>query len=388
MENTIILLGYRDGIVADLVEKGYQIIYVVEKFRPALNDEKYYVVKCLEDAQEVLRCVLSIPINTVVGVVTGLENAVFTAALLRSVLNLPGPKDYAGTLFFRDKYLQKLKLSDVAPHANCRYVTCNSDYSILTDELGTPFIIKPANGMGSFATAAINSRLEFDDYIKKYLKDDNSVAYVVENKITATEFCVDGIWSSGKLNWFSISKYPTSPLQCNEEKLPSIQILARRDFTGLYNEIEQFCPRVLKQLNASNGVFHLEFFKNDEGVFFGECALRPAGARIPEMIKLAYGVDLYNAHTTLSMGLQYDQDLPEHPSQLFAVVLLRSFEGVPLTKEDFYNNFDLAELNWTEDKQAQSHGSHSCTGYAIIKHKEHRALEKNVSKLIAFTGAR
>ncbi|HEJ9146978.1 TPA: ATP-grasp domain-containing protein [Serratia marcescens] len=388
MNNTVIVLGYRDGIVADLVEKGYQIIYVVEKFRPALDGKKYYVVKSLEDAQEVLRCVLGFPLHTVIGVVTGLENAVFTAALLRNMLNLPGPKDYAGALFFRDKFLQKLKLSTVVPHANCKYVTCNSDYLSLSDELGTPFIIKPSNGMGSFATVAINSSSEFEDYLKKYLKDDNSVAYVVENKITAAEFCVDGIWSNGRLTWFSICKYPTSPLQCNEEKLPSIQVLSRRDFKDIYNEIETFCPLVLEQLKASNGVFHLEFFKNDEGIFFGECALRPAGARIPEMIKLAYGVDLYNAHTALSMGLPCEQYLSEYPSELFAVVLLRSFEGISLTKADFYKNFDLAELNWTEDKQAQSHGSHSCTGYAIIKHKDHRILESNVSKLIAFTGAR
>jgi hypothetical protein len=88
------------------------------------------------------------------------------------------------------------------------------------------------------------------------------------------------------------------------------------------------------------------------------------------------------------MGLPCEQYLSEYPSELFAVVLLRSFEGISLTKADFYKNFDLAELNWTEDKQAQSHGSHSCTGYAIIKHKDHRILESNVSKLIAFTGAR
>lgn len=99
MNNTVILLGYRDGIVAELTDKGYQIIYLVEKFRPALTGTKYYLVKSLEDAQEVLRCVLSLPLHTVTGVVTGLENAVFTATLLRNMLNLPGPKDYAGALF-------------------------------------------------------------------------------------------------------------------------------------------------------------------------------------------------------------------------------------------------------------------------------------------------
>ncbi|MEN4912433.1 ATP-grasp domain-containing protein [Erwinia amylovora] len=388
MNNTVILLGYRDGIVAELTDKGYQIIYLVEKFRPALTGTKYYLVKSLEDAQEVLRCVLSLPLHTVTGVVTGLENAVFTATLLRNMLNLPGPKDYAGALFFRDKFLQKLKLSDVVPHANCKYVTRDSDYLKLIDELGSPFIIKPSNGMGSHATTPINSNLEFKDYLKKYVNNEGSVAFVVENKIIGNEFCVDGIWSNGQLHWFSISQYATSLMRCHIEKLPTIQILSRHDFPDLYRQIEQLCSRALEQLNASNGVFHLEFFENDEGVFFSECALRPGGARIPEMIKLAYNVDLYHAHTVLSMGLPYEQHLPLHPSMLFAVVLLRSFEGVTLTKDDFYNNFDIAELNWTEDVHAQSHSIHRCTGYAIIKHKDHRTLENNVSKLVAFTGAR
>ncbi|MEX0447219.1 acetyl-CoA carboxylase biotin carboxylase subunit family protein [Xenorhabdus sp. SGI246] len=388
MKNTVIVLGYRDGIATALAYQGYQVIHIVEKFKPILNGTKYYMVKNLEDAQEVLRCVLNISLHTVIGIVTGNENGVFTAAVLRNMLQLPGPKDYCNTLYFRDKCLQKQKLAQLVPHAYCRYVTHDSDYSQLVVELGTSFIIKPANGMGSFATTAINSRSEYENYFQQYEKNISNVAYVAESKITAIEFCVDGIWSDGKLHWFSISQYTTPPMQCNEGKTLALQILSRQDFPDIYQQIDQFCPRVLERLNANNGVFHLEFFKNDEEVFFSECALRPAGAWVPEMIKLGYGVDLYSAHAILSLGLPYEHHLPEYPSQIFAVVLLRAFDGISLTKQDFYQNFDLVELDWAEDTQIQSQGIYGRAGYAIITHKDYYTLEKNVNKLIAFTGAR
>ncbi|OCA54114.1 ATP-grasp domain-containing protein [Photorhabdus namnaonensis] len=388
MNNTVIVLGYREGIATALAHQGYQIIYIVNRVKPALNGTKYYIVKNLEDAQEVLRCVLNFSLHTVIGIVTGNEDGVFTAAVLRDMLQLPGPKDYRNILYFRDKFLQKQKLAHLVPHAYCRYVTRDNDYSQLVVELGTPFIIKPANGMGSFATTAINSRSEYETYFQQYEKNLSNVAYVAENKITAAEFCVDGIWSGDKLHWFSISQYATPVMQCNEGKTLALQILSRQDFPDIYQQIDRFCPRILERLNAANGVFHLEFFKNGEGIFFSECALRPAGAWLPEIIKLSYGVDLYSAHATLSLGLPYEHHLPEYPSQLFAVVLLRAFDGVSLTKQSFYQNFDLVELDWTEDTQMQSQGIYGRSGYAIIAHKDHYTLVENVNKLIAFTGAR
>jgi hypothetical protein len=60
MNGTVILLGYRDGIVTALAKKKYQIIYIVEKFRPALDGERYFIINNLEDAQEILRCALSL----------------------------------------------------------------------------------------------------------------------------------------------------------------------------------------------------------------------------------------------------------------------------------------------------------------------------------------
>ncbi|WP_207627043.1 hypothetical protein [Photorhabdus stackebrandtii] len=132
-----IVLGYREGIATALARQGYQIIHIVERVKPALNGTKYYRVKNLEDAQEVLRCVLNVSLHTVIGIVTGNEDGVFTAAVLCDMLQLPGPKDYRNTLYFRDKYLQKQKLTHLVPHAYCRYVTRDDDYSQLVVELVT-----------------------------------------------------------------------------------------------------------------------------------------------------------------------------------------------------------------------------------------------------------
>ncbi|CDL80328.1 ATP-grasp domain-containing protein [Xenorhabdus cabanillasii] len=385
MNNTVIVLGYREGIANVLIRQGYQVIHIVSRFKPALSGTEYYMVKDLEDAQEVLRCLLNLPIQTIKGIVTGNEDGVFTATVLRDMLQLPGPKDYRSALYFRDKCLQKQRLAQVVPHAHCRYVTRDVDYSQLVVEVGSPFIIKPANGMGSFATTAIGSEFDYETYFRQGKENLSCVAYVVENKITASEFIVDGIWSDSKLRWLSICQYTTPPMQCNEGKTLALQIMSRKDFAEFYEQINAFCLRALTQLQAPDGVFHLELFKNDAGIFFNECALRPAGAWVPEIITLSYGVDLYAAHTLLSLEQPDEQPLPHYPSQLFAIVLLRAIPGVSLTRQDFYQNFDLVELDWTEGEQAESKGIYGRAGYAIIKHEHHQTLMENVNKLIAFT---
>ncbi|MDE9431626.1 ATP-grasp domain-containing protein [Xenorhabdus bovienii] len=387
MNNTVIVLGYREGITTALIRQGYHVIHIVSRFKPALCGTDYYTVKDLENAQEVLRCLLSLSMHTIKGIVTGNEDGVFTAAILRDTLRLSGPTDYRNTLYFRDKFLQKQRLGQAVSHAHCRYVVRDEDYSQLVAEVDSPFIIKPANGMGSVATTAISSEFDYKTYFQQHEENLSSVAYVAENKITAPEFCADGIWSDGKLRWFSISQYTTPVMQCNEGKTLALQLLSRKDFPDFYQQIDAFCSCALTRLHASDGVFHLEFFKDGEEIFFSECALRPAGAWVPEMINLSYGIDLYDAHVTLSLGRPYEHSLPKYPSQLFAVVLLRAFEGTSLTRQDFYRNFDLVELDWSEGEQTKTKGTYSRVGYAITAHKDHQTLTKNVNKLIAFTGA-
>ncbi|MER2373248.1 hypothetical protein ABS872_22525 [Photorhabdus laumondii] len=37
MNNTVIVLGYREGIATALAHQGYQIIHIVKRVKPALN---------------------------------------------------------------------------------------------------------------------------------------------------------------------------------------------------------------------------------------------------------------------------------------------------------------------------------------------------------------
>ncbi|HFD0318181.1 ATP-grasp domain-containing protein [Serratia marcescens] len=382
--STVILLGYRQGVVSSLTEKGYRIIYVVDAFSSVLNGKEYYLLKNIEDAQEVLRCILSLSLHRVAGVVAAGENAVFTAALLRVLLNVQGPRNYAGYLSFRDKFLQKNKLSGVVPHAGCKYASRRSDYLNLMDEFGDSFILKPSNGSGGEGVAEINSRSEFDNYFDTYGKEYDSLAYVVEKKVVASELCVDGIWFNGKLQWLSVSQYISSPLKFNdEEKFEVVIILSRNDFKDTYHQMESFCHRTLKKLNASNGVFHLKVFKEGEGMIFGGCKLGPVGVLIPEIIRLAYGIDLYEAHAMFSLGLSYERAMPQYPSMIFSAVKLPFYYSGPLGEECFKNDVYFTELGGeVECARSKPHGRYGFCSYAIISVREPGSLMEDIEVIV------
>jgi len=116
MSGTMIVLGYRKGLDAAVRTRGLEAFHVTEKHKPALDGRPACRVAALEDAQEVLRAVAAAGLDDVAGVVTGHEQGVFTAAVLRHHLGLPGDRDFAATLRFRDKHLQKAALPGSVRH--------------------------------------------------------------------------------------------------------------------------------------------------------------------------------------------------------------------------------------------------------------------------------
>ena len=136
MKKKVLLIGFRPGLEAAVRDLGYAPVVVTNKVKPGLDSAATLVVRSLESPEEVLSAVLrSYEAREFAGVVTGHEQGVFTASVIRS-LNLPGDTDVARSLASSNKHLQKEHLGNSVEHAKSIAVTRLATYEGLAEILG------------------------------------------------------------------------------------------------------------------------------------------------------------------------------------------------------------------------------------------------------------
>lgn len=384
---TVVVLGYREGLDAAVRRRGLAAFHVVEKMKPQLAGREYVRVAHLEDAQEVLRAVQARGLTNVAAVVTGHEEAVFSAALVRAFLGTPGDRDHVRVLQFRDKALQKRALPAGVVHARCDYVGPEATHAGLVQQFGSPFVLKPANGFGSVRTSMIGTAAEFDAYRAEY-QDTSDVQTVAESYVAGEEVHLDGLWQGGQLVWSCLSRYMDAPASWLKGGILGDSLVDRRRRPELCALADDLAQTALGGLDAPDTVFHLEAYIPPGGdqLVFGECAARIAGAMVPEVIELTYGVDLYE--TVLALGLGETPD-PGHaardPDHWYGYVYLRQFDGVELTEDDFRRTFDPHEVVFPTDPAAAQVGAYGRVGHAVLAHPDSDQLHRLVCEVAAFS---
>ncbi|MEU0949472.1 ATP-grasp domain-containing protein [Streptomyces canus] len=380
---TMIVLGHRPGLAEAVERRGLKPFYIVEKYKEALSKSSVRRVRDLEDGQEVLRTVLSTELHDVSGVVTAHEQGVFTAALLRDHLRLPGDRDYTRALRFRDKYLQKTALPRRVRRAHCAYVDTRTGYTNLVAELGVPFVIKPANGFAAARTAKISSQEAFDEYLGEQRRDSD-VSLVAESFVPGDELHVDGVWHDGRMLWNSVARYHEPPMNTHDGAVLASQILSPKEHPELVAQAGELAAEALGGLDAPDCVFHLEAFHSGGTLVFGECAARLSGAHLPEIVELTYGVNLYDAAVCLALGEDVSPHLaPQDPAEYFAYVYLRRFPGVTVTKADFEKRFRCHELSY-QDVDAGRTGYYGRVGHALVSAPSNAQLTNLINQMTEF----
>lgn len=302
---TLVCLGYRKGFVEAARQRGLALHFIVEKMKSGLSGLSCTKVADLADTEEVLRAALAAVGTGITGVVTGHEQALFTAAALRSALKLPGDTHLLRCLRFRDKQIQKQSLSAAVPRARCTYLPReNPSFARLAEQLdakGRPVVVKPADGHGAQATRLVSGQTELDAYVSQFpVRSD--VQTVAECFVEGEEIHVDGIWSRGEPRWLSVSTY-LGPLMGWHEGAA----IGDAPLGGAEPELDararRFATQVLTELDAPDTVFHLEAFVRPDGeLVLGEVAARMVGALTAEVLELTYGIDLYGAAVDLALG--------------------------------------------------------------------------------------
>ncbi|SED62904.1 ATP-grasp domain-containing protein [Streptomyces melanosporofaciens] len=381
---TMIVIGYRDDLDQALRRRDVDPFYIVQAPASPPKGRRSIRVADMENAQEIFRAVLSARLDDVAGVLSVHEMGVFGATYLRQQLNLPGNTDSKTALYFRDKYLQKSELPSRVKRARCRHVSIGTTFTDLADDLGEVFVVKPATGAGALRTNIIRSPEEYAQALALF-SGQSDVEIVAESFVDAPEVYLDGVWENGDLQWSSMSSYHTSPLTAAQGGILSAYVLDRGRHSPLFQQAETLAREALGSLNAPDCVFHLEAFMEEEGLTFGECAIRLPGALSPQVNKLTFGVDLFDVEISLALGEAAAGALRGHsaPERFYGYILLRRPTGCNVTQRDFERNFLFDEIDYDSSPDAPI-GPYGRVGQAILSDPDELKLQKTIEDIVRF----
>jgi hypothetical protein len=376
----VVVLGFRPGMHKAIEKFGLSPLYLSPVLKPGMSLQRDIIINDIESAEMVIRAIERKAISKIDGVLTSHEDGIFCAALLRSLYKTPGDQDFQKALYFRDKLLQKRLISLVDKTAVCMVVNANTNYASIVSAVGSPFVLKPSNGMSSKQTFIISDSY---DYEKRKVADETLMGCIAESFISGEEHFADGVWEEGEVKWFSIGKYRSPLINTSSGNQAIAYLLVQNQHESLYSSIRQKLNLWLKALSAQSMVFHLEFFKNGDSFIFSECAARIAGGLIPEIIEITYNVNLYEIQIQISLGGDYKiKPIVNDPSGFIFFQLSKNSQNI--TKENLAERFEFLEVEYNVTK-AEQNLSYGNIGYGIIREPTTQALEASLDEISIFS---
>jgi hypothetical protein len=231
------------------------------------------------------------------------EGDIEATAELRNRFNLPGMSPSAVEKF-RDKMLMKQIISEI--HDVPRAVALDwklptSDlFSLCSDTLGIPFIVKPTELCGSLGVVEVSMYEEFDATCLRRVADD----YMAEEKISGDLLHLDVVVASGTVRWFGCSQY-NLPLDrfLHGSAIGSIPLLPEDPW---HIRLRDYATSVAQSFSVGDAILHIEVFRRGDHLLFLEAAARPSGGLISVLYEKMFGYNMYQAAVEGRMGLDYE----------------------------------------------------------------------------------
>ncbi len=209
----------------------------------------------------------------------------------------------------------------------------------------TPVVIKPTNRRASVGVVMAARRDELEGAFARSTGADEPVGvvdrpmqwgYMVEEYVAGPEMSVETVVVEGVPVFHNITEKSTVGGGVFTEVGHVVPARIAAPTTGaLITATEQ----LLTGLGARAGVFHSEWKVAPAGPVLIECACRPPGDLIPDLIRRVYGVDLYSAFVRSLAGLPVST--PAEPQGVAAIHyftpapgVVRSIHGLDLLASD------------------------------------------------------
>ncbi len=244
------------------------------------------------------------PIDRLIGSLEPLQEPL---AEVRATLGLPGMSAEVATNF-RDKAVMKTVFErNGVPCARHRLTASRQEALAFIGEVGLPVVVKPPAGACSVDTFRLDSPADVEAYLGRMRPGDSPVLF--EEFLRGEEHSFDAVTVSGRMVWYSVSKYWPSPLTVMENPWIQWCVLSPRHVdVPEYASIRATNEKAVAALGLETGLTHMEWFQRPDGtVAVSEIGARPPGAHFMTLLSHAHDVDFHHAWAKLMVNDTFDE---------------------------------------------------------------------------------
>ena len=240
----------------------------------------------------------------VAGVMSSSDYFVAAAATVAAALGLAGPSPEA-MCAVRDKFVQRTRLEAAGvPVPQYRYATAASRAASAAEAIGYPVVLKPCSGSGSYGVKLCVTGAEVEAHAKTLLAiTANERGQPLPPGILVEELAVGPE--------YSIETFNTSVVGITAKHLGALPhfVEVGHDFPAelgkaSYDALARTAVNALAALGLGWGPSHIEARITSSGPRIIEVNPRLAGGFIPELVRLALGIDLIALTVSAVAGKQ------------------------------------------------------------------------------------
>jgi len=286
----VLLIGPRRAIVDVLRARCIPFAVWQEHTTYAIDDAQKVVSAPLFNTTKKLRQVISdaFPDELFTHVIAGVEAAVYPAAVARRIVAARvSPTTTA--LRCRDKLAMKEYLTDFdIPMTRFMAESSVSTPSQAFAYLGSPVVRKQRKLSGGRSFELLTE--------EKDLLLQHNGRNILEKFISAPEASVESFVNNGEIKFVNTTSYLEKG---------HVNLVPSALDDAVQADMLRLNRRVIEALKIRWGITHLEVYLTDNGLLFGEIALRPPGGYIMNAMQYAYGFNPWEAFVAMELGEQF-----------------------------------------------------------------------------------
>jgi biotin carboxylase len=249
--------------------------------------------------------------GTIVGVCPTLHLMALTAAEIAEQLVLPGP----GSDRLRTT-LNKARVRAITTGAGLRNprvctICADDDPPDELADLSFPVVVKPVDGYGKFGTIVAGSRAQLDEHVSRFgrLREqwqrEGGAPSAISPTLLVEEFIRGVLFSVECYAGSEGAKALVAVRRKTSVENPVLELGSTIPGTDSAEDavrLHAYAEAVLDALELSNGVFHVEMILSEDGPVLVEVNPRISGGAIPDLVRMATGINLWDILIDVAIG--------------------------------------------------------------------------------------
>lgn len=234
------------------------------------------------------------------GVLTLSDTSQRSAAALAARLGWRGPGTRAAELA-RSKLAQR-KLAAREHHDGPAFADVAGAEDLRAFFAARPgrAVLKPTDGAGSTGVTIVDGAAEAIDALPLVSSYSTDGTCLIEAFVTGEEFSVEAVvFCGGLVRWHTTRKLLGGPSGVIETGHTVVQRETEQDSGTVASAL----LRLISSWQVEDAIVHAEYRRQASGeLILIEAAVRPPGDHVPDLTRLATGIDLYRDLASLSLG--------------------------------------------------------------------------------------